>query len=136
MSSTACPGKLKCLVSTIQLVGKKYRDKTTLASKTRSAAFVLIKLLERGTKLSYEVKPRAMENAKLRDSVLCLTGPFDKDLFEKNKMVKCVSLNEILEKMIKAEFTRKLRSFNFQWAKTLYQNNLYNIAFFFTFFKG
>jgi len=75
-----------------------------------------------------------MEKAKLTDSILCPTGPFDKNLFEKNKMEKCVSLNEILEKMIKAEFTRKLRSFNFQWTKTL--NNLYNIAFFFTFFKG
>ena len=36
----------------------------------------------------------------------------------------------------KAESTRKLSNFNFQWTKTLYQNNLKNIAFFFTFFKG
>ena len=36
----------------------------------------------------------------------------------------------------KTESTRKLRNFNFQWGKTLYQNNLTNIAFFFTFFKG
>ena len=34
------------------------------------------------------------------------------------------------------ESTRKLNNFNFQWTKTLYQNNLKNIAFFFTFFKG
>ena len=27
-------------------------------------------------------------------------------------------------------------NFNFQWTKTLYQNNLNDIAFFFTFFKG
>ena len=27
-------------------------------------------------------------------------------------------------------------NFNFQWTKTLYHNNLKNIAFFFTFFKG
>ena len=33
--------------------------------------------------------------------------------------------------------TRKLSNFNFQWTKTLYQDNLNNIAFFFfTFFKG
>ena len=38
----------------------------------------------------------------------------------------------------KTESTRKLSTgnFNFQWTKTLYQNNLKNIAFFFTFFKG
>ena len=31
---------------------------------------------------------------------------------------------------------RKLSYFNFQWTKNLYQNNLKNIAFFFTFFKA
>ena len=33
------------------------------------------------------------------------------------------------------ESIRKLINFNFQWTKTLYQNNLKNIAFCFTFFK-
>ena len=37
---------------------------------------------------------------------------------------------------LKTESTRKLSNFYFQWGKTLYQNNLTNIAFFFTFFKG
>ena len=37
---------------------------------------------------------------------------------------------------IKTESIRKLSNFNCQWTKTLYQNNLNNIAFFFTFFKG
>ena len=37
---------------------------------------------------------------------------------------------------IKTESNRKLSNFNFHWTKTLYQNNLNNIAFFFTFFKG
>ena len=36
----------------------------------------------------------------------------------------------------KTESTRKLINFNFQWTNTLCQNNLKNIAFFFTFFKG
>ena len=36
----------------------------------------------------------------------------------------------------KTESTRKLSNFDFQWTKILYQNNLKNIAFFFTFFKG
>ena len=40
------------------------------------------------------------------------------------------------KKVIEREFTRKLSNFNPQWTKTLYQNNLKNIAFFFTFFKG
>ena len=40
------------------------------------------------------------------------------------------------KKKLKMESTRKLSNFNFQWTKTLYQNNLKNIAFFFTFFKG
>ena len=38
--------------------------------------------------------------------------------------------------MQKTESTRKLSNFNFQWTKTLYQNNLNNIALFFTLFKG
>ena len=36
----------------------------------------------------------------------------------------------------KAKSIRKLSNFNFQWTKTLYQNNLTNIALSFTFFKG
>ena len=37
---------------------------------------------------------------------------------------------------VKKESIRKLSNFNFQWTKTLYQSNLNNIAFFFTFFKS
>ena len=36
----------------------------------------------------------------------------------------------------KTESIRKLSNFNFQWTKALYQNNLNNIAFFFTVFKA
>ena len=36
----------------------------------------------------------------------------------------------------KTESIRKLSYFNFQWKQTLYQNNLNNITFFFTFLKG
>ena len=39
-------------------------------------------------------------------------------------------------KELNMESTRKLSKLNFQWTKTLYQNNLRNIAFFFTFFKS
>ena len=39
-------------------------------------------------------------------------------------------------KGIKTESTRKLSNFNFPRTKTLYQNNLKNIAFLFTFLKG
>ena len=38
--------------------------------------------------------------------------------------------------MIKTESIKKLSNFYFQWTKTLYQNNLNHIAFFFTFLKG
>ena len=38
--------------------------------------------------------------------------------------------------LIKTESIRKLNNFNFQWTKTLYQNILHHIAFFFTIFKG
>ena len=44
--------------------------------------------------------------------------------------------NNVWYGKLKTESTRKLSKFNFQWGKTLYQNNLTNIAFFFTFFKG
>ena len=33
--------------------------------------------------------------------------------------------------LFKTESIRKLSNFDFQWTKTLYQNNLKNIAFFF-----
>ena len=38
--------------------------------------------------------------------------------------------------VIRMESIRKLISFNFQWTKTLYQNNFKHIAVFFTFFNG
>ena len=38
--------------------------------------------------------------------------------------------------IINMESTRKLSNFNFQWTKTLYQNNLIHIEFFSTLFKG
>ena len=41
-----------------------------------------------------------------------------------------------IQLMKKTESTRKLSNFNFQRTKTLYQNNLNNIALFFTLFKG
>ena len=37
---------------------------------------------------------------------------------------------------LKMESIRKLSNFNFHWTKTMYQNNLNNTAFFFTFFKA
>ena len=37
---------------------------------------------------------------------------------------------------VKTESVKKLSNFNFQWTKTLYQNNLKHIALFFTFFEG
>ena len=37
---------------------------------------------------------------------------------------------------IKMESIRKLSNFNFQWTKTLYQNNLNNTAFFLHFLKA
>ena len=38
-----------------------------------------------------------------------------------------------IQKSIKKESIRKLSNFNFQWTKTLYQNNLNNIALFYIF---
>ena len=37
---------------------------------------------------------------------------------------------------VKTESITKLSNFNFYWTKILYQDNLKNIAFLFTFFKG
>ena len=37
---------------------------------------------------------------------------------------------------VKTESTTKLSNFNFYWTKILFQDNLKNIAFLFTFFKG
>ena len=39
-------------------------------------------------------------------------------------------------RVVKTESTRKLSNFNFYWTKTLYQNNLSNIAFFSYIFQG
>ena len=48
----------------------------------------------------------------------------------------CALMRQIACERINTESTRKLSNFNFQWTKTLYQNNLKNIVFLFTFFKG
>ena len=53
---------------------------------------------------------------------------------DKRKLPFFLTLDPLVK--IKTESTRKFSNFNFQWTKTLYQNNLKNIAFFFTFFKG
>ena len=36
----------------------------------------------------------------------------------------------------KMESIKKLSNFNFQWTRTLYQNDFNNTGFFFTLFKG
>ena len=62
---------------------------------------------------------------------LSLTRRFFKGL----KVRVCICLNITFEKGLLRR-NRKLSNFNLQWTKTLYQNNLNNIAFFFTFFKS
>ena len=42
---------------------------------------------------------------------------------------------KMVSREFKMESTRKLSHFDIQWTKTLYQNNLKHIAFFFTFVK-
>ena len=42
-------------------------------------------------------------------------------------------LSRLESSYFKTESIRKLSNFNFQWTKTLYQNNLNNIAFFFSY---
>ena len=46
-----------------------------------------------------------------------------------------LSCSDQRETDFKTESTRKLSNFNFQWAKTLYQNNSKDIAFFFLHFS-
>ena len=48
----------------------------------------------------------------------------------------CYSSGIYIAWVFETESTRKLSNFNFQWTKTLYQNNLKNIAFFFYIFQG
>ena len=61
---------------------------------------------------------------------LSLTRRFFKGL----KVCVCICLNITFQK--NSRRNRKLNNFNLQWTKTLYQNNLNNIAFCFTFFKS
>ena len=49
------------------------------------------------------------------------------------KFDKYINVVNNIDINIKTESIRKLSNFNFQWTKTLYQNNLKHIAFFFTF---
>ena len=49
-----------------------------------------------------------------------------------NRNIALAQQSQLCDK-IKTESTRKLSNFNFQWTKALYQNNLKNIVFFFTF---
>ena len=50
--------------------------------------------------------------------------------------IQAKGLFNILHVVIKAESIRKLRNFNFQWTKTLHQNNFNYLASFFTLFEG
>ena len=50
--------------------------------------------------------------------------------------VQAKGLFSILHVVIKTESIRKLRNFNFQWTKTLHQNNFNYLASFFTLFEG
>ena len=62
-----------------------------------------------------------------REAVMCV---------KYNKSFKHVITASENSGSIKTESTRKLRDFNFQWTKTLYQNNLKNIAFFLHFSRA
>ena len=53
---------------------------------------------------------------------------------DKRKLPSFPTLGPLVK--IQTESTRKLSNFNFQWTKTLYQNNLKNIALFFYIFQG
>ena len=64
-----------------------------------------------------------LKNNNNNNNQLCFSGEWD--------FISGIGLQEP-----KTESIRKLSNFNFQWTKTLCQNNLTNIAFFFTFFKG
>ena len=55
-----------------------------------------------------------------------------RELSEKVDMASCLTSNCSFN----TESIRKLSNFSFQRAKTLYQNNLKHIAFFFTFFNA
>ena len=70
--------------------------------------------------------------------VILLSGRNCRSSLKTNKF--CLLLEPIQDwshlGAFKTESIRKMSNFNFQWTTTLYQNNLKNIAFFFTFFKG
>ena len=60
-------------------------------------------------------------------------------LLKKNEVILKVHNpfpEQILVDVIKTESIRKSSTFNFQWTKTLYQNDFKHTAFFFMFFKG
>ena len=69
-------------------------------------------------------------------AVFCVFWGILWDFVEKPEFCGSSTARNIRSPEFKMESTRKLSNFNFQWTKTLYQNNLKNIAFFFTFFKG
>ena len=50
--------------------------------------------------------------------------------------IQAKGLFNILHVVIKTESIRKLRNFNFQCTKTLYQNNFNYLGFFFTLLEG
>ena len=65
--------------------------------------------------------------------VIALVDEYMITLF--NECLVCQSVSSFAND-IKTESTRKLSICNFQWTKTLYQNNLKNIAFCFYSFQG
>ena len=73
---------------------------------------------------------------------LCLTVAVSyecnifKDVTNRSDIKAAIMKMLVYSSSVKTESTRKLINVNFQLTNTLYQNNLRNIAFFFTFFKG
>ena len=78
----------------------------------------------------------AIASSFVVDDVVCLEN-------WKNRLISCAVdhmdyrlICVMKMENIKMESIRKLSNFDFQWTKTLYQNNLKHIAVFFTFFTG
>ena len=108
-SQTACSPPF--LLKSVQFLSQPARPQTTTFSGLRPR-------LSRLACLGFSCSNFAKKNKRLL-AVQCGIGG------------SCFSQLTHLSDYFKTESTRELRNFNFLWTKTLYQNNLKHIAFFF-----
>ena len=109
---------------------RRRRRRTCNREKTSLIICTGHPIMHRTPNTNYGLRSRASTWYERTGAVMALTYPIAHGYMRLWKLIY------ISSRTIKTESIRKLSNFNFQWTKTLYQNNFKHITFFFTFFKS